>query len=374
MADLVALDLAGSPSFIEAVERVWSDGDAVCVPDSRLPAGALNAQMRALAPTAVIGADGVRHRLTGGAPVEDGDALVVTTSGSSGTPKAAILTQRALEASARSTSLALGIDPRGATWLSCLPLSHIGGFSVVARALLTGTRLVVHSRFTAPAVTASGATHVSLVTAALRRVDPTVFERILLGGAAPPDLVPPNVVCTYGMTETGSGVVYDGVAIDGVEISIDSTGQILIASATLIRAYRSGPADLVVGPDGTNRWLATGDEGEFDDRGRLVVFGRRGEVITTGGEKVWPADVEAALHDAPGVAEVAIWKRADPEWGERVVAHAVAIDPNSPPRLEDLRARVRNRLSPWAAPTELVLHDALAKTPSGKIRRNALET
>ena len=93
------------------------------------------------------------------------------------------------------------------------------------------------------------------------------------------------------------------------------------------------------------------------------------EVVVSGGEKVWPVPVEAVLARHPGVAEVAVWKRPDPEWGERVVAWVVPTDPGRPPGLEALRDLVAGELAPWAAPREVVLTDALPRTASGKVRR-----
>ncbi len=154
-------------------------------------------------------------------------------------------------------------------------------------------------------------------------------------------MLPPNVVATYGMTETGSGVVYDGWPLDGVEVSFrpapersdgrrrsaDAEGEILIRAPMLLRCYRDADDDgRVVGPDGARDWFATGDAGRLDADGKLVVSGRIDDVITTGAEKVWPDVVERILMAHPGVAEVAVWKRPDPEWGERVVAWVVPTD------------------------------------------------
>src|SRR5437879_3032321 len=143
-------------------------------------------------------------------PVEDGDALVVATSGTTGEPKGVVLTHDAVEASARATSDRLAVDPARDTWLSYLPLAHIGGLSVVTRALVTGTPLTFDVE--------AGATLVSLVPTQLRRLDARAFRTIVLGGAAPPEDRPANCVVTYGMTETGSGVVYDGVPLAGVQV------------------------------------------------------------------------------------------------------------------------------------------------------------
>jgi O-succinylbenzoic acid--CoA ligase len=191
-------------------------------------------------------------------------------------------------------------------------------------------------------------------------------------------VLPANVVTTYGMTETGSGVVYDGLPLDGVEVAIGTgrdgegaEGEVLVRGPMLLRAYRDGTDPKVPGPDRGGGWLPTGDAGRIDE-GRLTVHGRLAEVITTGGEKVWPGPVERAIGTLPSVAEVAVWKRPDDEWGERVVAWVVPADPATPPALPALVETVRETLAPWAAPKELVLCDRLPRTPSGKVLRAAL--
>ena len=382
MPELVAIDLPGGPRFIHVLEAAWDAGDAVAPIDQRLPPRARQELVCALAPTVMISSDGDATKLGGGRPVEEGDAVVIATSGSTGAPRGVVLTRAAVEASAYATSARLGVDPGRHRWLACLPLAHIGGLSVLMRALVTGTPCSVLPGFDADTVTAIArrgeATHISLVETALRRIEPGLFACILLGGAAPRGALPANVVTTYGMTETGSGVVYDGVALDGVDVAIGTghtgegrDGEVLLRGPMLLRAYRDGTDPTIPGPDRTGGWLPTGDAGHLD-AGRLVVDGRMAEMITTGGEKVWPVPVERAIASVPGVADVAVWRRADPEWGERVVAWVVPSDPSAPPELGALVETVRETLPPWAAPKELVLTDRLPRTASGKVRRTAL--
>jgi O-succinylbenzoic acid--CoA ligase len=369
--ELVALDLPGGAGFVDALLAVWDTGDAATPLDPRLPKAARAAIMDVLRPSRVVASDGAQHALSNGQPVEEGDALVLATSGSSGQPKGVVLTHDAVAVSARATTAALGVDPGRHHWLACLPLAHVGGLSVVTRALLTDTPVTVLPGFDAEVVEAMGrageATHVSLVATALRRLDPSAFTSILLGGARPPGTLAENVVVTYGMTETGSGVVYDGRALDGVEVAISDAGEILLRAPMLFRGYRDGSTGRVRGPDGAADWFATGDAGQLDTQGTLSVSGRLAEVITTGAEKVWPDAVERVLIGHRDVAEVAVWKRDDPEWGERVVAWVVPM--RQAPLLEDLRQLVAESLSPWAAPKELVIVDELPRTPSGKLRR-----
>ena len=371
------MDLPLGDRLVAEIASALSSGDAVTVLDPRWGSLTRAQALAALRPTAIVDRSG-RTAMAGGLPAEDGDALVVLSSGSVSAPKAAILTLDAVIASAHLTSAALGIDPRHHRWLACLPPSHIGGLSVITRALLTGTSLSVIEEPSGEQLEAAaqrGATHTSLVNRLLSRVDPASFDAILLGGAAPLEGRPANAIATYGMTETGSGVVYDGDPLTGVDIVIDEpgpdgVGEILIDSPTLLRSYRDRPAPFVVGPDGTSRWLATGDLGRRTAEGLLEVRGRAADVIVTGGEKVYPEDVEAVLRRLDSVREVGVGRRSDPEWGERVVAFIVPSGEG--PSLDEVRAVVGEALGRFAAPRELTLVPALPKTALGKLRRAAL--
>jgi o-succinylbenzoate---CoA ligase len=261
MQQLVAIDLPAGHEFVVALQRIWDRGDAALPIDQRLSASAKRALMVGMGVAAVYSPND-EHALGGGWAVESGDCLVMCTSGSSGSPKGVVLTHQAVAASAVATSARLETDSHD-HWLACLPLAHVGGMSVVTRALHTGATLTVHAGFDASQVEAAaqqGANVTSLVPTALGRIDPYIFRKILLGGAQPPEHLPTNAVVTYGLTETGSGVVYDGVPLDGVEIQLDHDGQILIRGAMLLRAYRDGSS-----PIDQLGWLHTDDLGRFVD-------------------------------------------------------------------------------------------------------------
>lgn len=361
---LVALDLPGGPDFVDALRRTWDDGDAALPVDQRLPDAARRVLLDTLAPSVVVGPDGLAVARPDGREVGPDDALVVSTSGTTGRPRGVVLTHAAVASSAEATSARLGVSDDD-QWIACLPLSHVGGLSVVTRALHSGTRLTVLPGFDLDAIVAAVERHrgdslVSLVPTTLRRVAAEQFRTIVLGGSAPPSDLPPNVVTTYGMTETGSGVVYDGIPLDGVELRIVD-GEIHLRGPMLLRCYRDDVDPKVDG------WLATGDLGHLDGDGRLVVEGRRGDLIITGGENVWPQAVEAALADAPGVGDVAVAGTNDPEWGQIVTAFVVPS--GAPPTLDQLREHSRSALPSFALPRRLVLVEQIPRTALGKIVR-----
>ena len=376
MPDLVALLLPGGPAFVDELQRAWDNGDAVLPLDPRLPQPVLQDLLDSLRPSWLVDAPGDRRSVDGGEPVDEGDAFVIATSGSTGRPKGVVHTHASVAASAHATNRGIGTDPTRDRFLCCMPLNHVAGLSVVTRALLSGTPLEVLPGFDADEVEAAarerGATITTMVPTALLRIDASLYRRIVVGGAAPPDELPPNVLVSYGLTETGSAIAYDGRALEGGELRLvapDDRGpsEIQVRGPMLFRVYRDGSD-----PKDADGWFSTSDAGEFDTDGRLRVLGRRDDAINTGGEKVWPAGVEWALHDHPEVAEVAVIGRPDPEWGQVVVALIVPTDPASPPTLTDLRTWAKERLPAYAAPRQLEIVDQLPRTPLGKIRRVGL--
>jgi O-succinylbenzoic acid--CoA ligase len=237
---------------------------------------------------------------------------------------------------------------------------------VLLRAVLSDATLLWDAPDVETAV-ARGATHVSVVRAQLSRHDVSGYHAVLLGGARPPVALPANVIATWGMTETGSGVVYDGVALPGVDIA-SVEGEICVRSPTLFRSYREGAKPRVIGPDGRDDWFPTGDAGEVRDQ-RVSVRGRLGFVINTGGEKLWPEELETVLTSLNGVRDVAVTGVEDAEWGQRVVALIVSDGSELD---ETIRAVAEERIGPWAKPKEIRYVAAIPRTANGKVRRSML--
>ena len=369
----VLVERAG-PRLLELLAAALDgSGPAIAPVDAALPPARLAEQLEALGPGSVEDTDGAITSLRSVREegVAEGTAVIVATSGSTGAPKGAELSAAALLHSARASLARIGARP-GERWLCCLPASHIAGIQVLVRSLVSGTDPVLADRADAQTVAGCGCAHVSLVpTQLLRLLDtPEVlagFSSVLLGGAAAAAglldaaraaQVP--VVTTYGMTETCGGCVYDGVPLDGVRLRIGDDERIWIGGPVLFSGYLGGP------PVPADQWFRTGDMGRLDPSGRLVVRGRADDVINTGGHKVVPGEVAAALQACPGVRDAAVLGLPDGEWGEMVVAVVVPQDPADPPAAELLRLHVRQRLPRYAAPGRVVMVDAVPMLASGK--------
>ena len=363
--ELVCLDMANSQMFVDRLSRAWDNDDAVFPLDQRLPLPARQQILNIVKPTIMATNDGdVR---VDGMPVEPGDAVVVATSGTSGTPKAAVLTMSAVEASARATTEQLNVSLRD-TWLACLPPSHVGGLSVITRSLIMGTSLIAAPSFSPETfieAAQNGATLVSLVSTALQRIDPALYRMIVLGGSRQASQLPPNCVTTYGMTETGSGVVYNGKALRGVELEIRDS-IVYVKAPMLLRAYRDGSVPL-----DSNGWFCTNDRGSLSDDGVLQIEGRDGDLIITGGENVWPEVVEDALRNFQTVTDLCVAGVPDPEWGRAIHVWVVTTDKNEV-SLDALRAHVKQTLPAHFAPRQMHVISEIPRTAIGKPQRSLL--
>jgi len=303
----------------------------------------------------------------------DAVAIVVHTSGSSGRPKPVGLTYGNWLWSALGSCVALGLDP-AERWLCALPLSHVGGLSIVLRSAISATTAIVHERFDTERVLyelgrpEGGATMVSLVPTTLQRLldaglrEPPALRWALVGGApVTPALVgraaahSVPVATTYGLTESCSQVTTLGAPLFCTGVRLAEDGEILVSGPTVAPA--AGPV------------LATGDLGAWNADGILHVVGRKSDTIVTGGENVAPTEVEAVLEGHPAVAEAAVHGVPSRAWGEAVVATVVVRADVSE---DDLRAHCAARLASFKVPKAIRFADALPRTRSGKLERGRL--
>jgi o-succinylbenzoate---CoA ligase len=319
----------------------------------------------------------------------DAPAVVIHTSGTSSAPKPVELTYGNLLWSALGSAVALGLD-RDERWLCALPLSHVGGLSILVRSAIYGTTAVVHGRFETErvlhALDEQDVTLVSLVATTLARLLDAGLEQppklrcaLTGGGPVPAPLVARAhaagvpVSMTYGLTESCSQVTTAPIAAlaEGdlgagpplfcTRVRCAADGEVLVAGPTV--------APGAVGEDG---WLHTGDVGAFDDRGDLWITGRKADTIVSGGENVAPGEVEAVLERHPDVLEAAVVGLPDERWGEAVTAIVVARAGRAPDE-ESLRAHCGAALAPYKVPKRVVLRErALPRTRSGKLLRREL--
>jgi O-succinylbenzoic acid--CoA ligase len=325
-----------------------------------------------------------------------GLTLTIGTSGSTGLPKLAMLTGAALRASAEATHQRLG--GRG-QWLLALPAHHIAGIQVLVRSVVAGTAPIcmdLAGGFTPSAFAGAtaeldtgGRAYTALVPTQLVRLLAsadgcralTRFAAVLLGGSAAPASLLARargfgvaVVTTYGMSETAGGCVYDGKALQISRVRFEEDGRIQLGGATLARGYLGEPElsaeSFIHDGEGTD-WFRTDDVGHLDG-GALVVDGRLDDLINTGGLKVVPCVVEAALVQLEAIAEAIVVGSTDPEWGQ-VVSAAVVVAPGSaPPRLEEVRAQLRGVLPDHGLPRRLTTLAELPLRGPGKPDRAAV--
>jgi len=376
--DRVAIALPARRAFVETLHGCMRLG-AIAVPvDLRLSPA--ERRLRTAGCAAIV-SEPLAGLADEGAPLAlthdlGATAIVVHTSGTTAGPRAIELTYGNWLWSALGSGVALGSRP-GDRWLCTLPLSHVGGLSILVRCTIYATTVVLHERFDAIAAAdelATRATLVSVVPTTLQRLldtglrHPPVLRAALVGGAP---IVPALLqraaaagvptVSTYGLTEACSQVTTAGPALFCTRVRIGAGREILVAGPTV--------APGCVGADG---WLHTGDEGSLDAAGSLTVTGRAGDTIITGGENVAPAEVEAVLCGHPAVAEAAVHGARDAEWGQRVVA-TVVLRAGETATEEDLRGYCRVRLAGYKVPRVVRFAPELPKTVSGKLLRRSLE-
>jgi O-succinylbenzoic acid--CoA ligase len=356
-APRIALASDNSPDLLARILGAMAGGAEVVLQNTRLTEAERAAQL-----------DSIAAFPPAGAP-----ATILFTSGTTGTPKAALLPLECHLAAARAANEVLRVE--ASSRLVCaLPMFHVGGLAIAFRCQLAGATLLLHERFDARAVARDlleGATHASLVANSLARVlevcdrFPPSVRAVLIGGGpiAAPLLERAQraglpVLESYGMTETASMITCEGVPLPGMEARVVG-GEIEVRGPALMRGY--------LGHQPVSGWFRTGDLGSIDSHGRLVVHARRGDLIISGGENVYPAEVEGALLAHPDVREAAVLPAPDERWGQVGIAYVSGtVSENM------LRDFLRERLARYKIPARFIFLEALPRNAAGKVDRARL--
>jgi acyl-CoA synthetase (AMP-forming)/AMP-acid ligase II len=407
--------VAGPNSVDEVVAffAAWKLGAAVAPLDHRLDVAEVERRLELIRPVLVADRGELRpctepRRLpcTGGA---DDPAAVLLTSGTTGEPRAIVLSHRGIARNTLGTAPRLELRP-GDRFLVATPLCHIGGVIRLANALWSGAAAVLRARWDverfARDVADERVTHTMLIGPMLSDVleleAPLETLRVVYYGAGrtPTELIRrlaerrPRLGWAqgWGQTELSGGVTLLGLddhrrgfagdpellesvgaPLPGVRLLLDGDrdepGEIAVAAEGLMLGHLA--ADGLVPPTLRDGALASGDLGWLDEAGRLHVAGRTDDVIKSGGLKVAPAEVEQALHCHPAVREAAVVGVDDARYGQAVAAFVVPragaeLDP------DDLRAWLRERLAGFKVPRRITLLDVLPRNANGKIDRARL--
>lgn len=430
----VGVLLPNIPEYVLVIHALMRLGAVAVLLNTRLTAQELRYQVDVAGCAVVIGEPGTSQRAGSlGRPIIDLSAYnpegippapprafrladvqaILFTSGTSGKPKGAQLTYSNHFYGAVASAFRAGVYPHD-RWLCILPLYHVGGLSIVMRSVLYGTCIVLQNGFDVATVSHAldhqGVTLASLVPTMLYRLldarqgqaPPPDLRLVLLGGAAADrELVERShmagfpVVTTYGLTEACSQVATQTVSgtlakpasvgkplsfvrvriVDeaGNAVAPGVPGEIVVESPMVMRGYL-GADDASERALRDHNALYTGDIGYLDEDGDLWLLQRRSDLIVTGGENVYPAEVEAVLKRHPSVEAVCVVGVPHPEWGQQVAAmvvlRATGRDDDAPsPSADDLIAFCRGALAGYKIPRQIRFADALPLTASGKIER-----
>lgn len=316
-------------------------------------------------------------------------ALIISTSGSEGTPKAVQLTNSNLDAAATASNQRLPLAT-GDLWLACLPLYHIGGLSILWRCAQAGAAVLLHEGFDAGQIAADlnskPVTHISLVPAMLARLlesgvkPPPSLRHAIIGGAAlamslyeraSPAGWPLNP--SYGMSESSAQIAtwteadgpwhegLVGMALGENKISLTEDGRIRVRGPQIMAGYLG---EIRLNPDDG---FTTSDLGKIDQFQRLTVTGRADDMLISGGRNVHPSEVESCLAACPGIHDVAVTSLPDPVWGDLIVALVVASCSR-----QEIGDWSNTRLPSAAWPRRIIHLPSLPRNASGKLERSAL--
>ena len=344
------------------------------------------------------------------------DILQLYTSGTTGYPKGVVAGNREWLAFAGDVmATSWGRMAPGHVQLVCMPLYHVAGLNMALLAMFQGATNVIHREVVPSRI---------LADIAEKQINSTLFApvivlmllqqeeaattdysslRYIAYGAAPmsdavlrqaQQTIGCDFVQVYGLTETlglgaylpardhdvdsphkgACGHAYRNAELrtvdaDGNDLDVGELGEILIRGPWLMKSYWNRPEATAAALRGG--WLHTGDAGYLDGDGYLYIRDRVKDMIISGGENVYPAEVENALHGHPAVADVAVIGVPDETWGEAVKA-VIVPNPGFEPDLDDLVAFARKRIAGYKLPRALAIVDELPRNPSGKVLRRVL--
>jgi fatty-acyl-CoA synthase len=339
-------------------------------------------------------------REEGPGAADDDPLLLIYTSGTTGKPKGALLTHANCFWTNFSFDLATGIRPEDVV-LQVLPQFHCGGWNVQSiLAWWKGARILLERGFDPTraldliererVTTMMGVPATYLFIAQEARfveADLSSLRLAVVGGAAMPEALLDtwaargvDIVQGYGLTEAAPNVLclrpedarrragYAGKPYPYVACELSSEGELLVRGPNVFAGYwRNDEASVSAFRDG---WLLTGDIAERDDEGNYRILGRLKDMIVSGGENVYPAEIEAVLHEHPAVADAAVVGVADERWGEAGAAFVVVASPVSE---DELRAHCLDRLARFKVPKSFTFVDELPRNSMGKIQKSELE-
>lgn len=421
----VLLRLGNNAASIVAIHAAWSAGCSIIsasmmVPDievqRRIAATAASAQLTPLA-GGDLEVDVVNTGITEPAPVDE--ALVMFTSGTTGTPKGASLTFSALRGSVAGIATGAGLpeggrpptQPARGPRVVMVPVAHMGGFLGVLTAWWLGKPALLVEKFSADrvfaltrwyrlgmlaltpamvwelaqiegATTLPGVDSVTVGTAAIPEATRIAFE----------DKYGIPVLRNYGQTEFAGAIAFErhadvvagkrpegtvgriapGVEVaivdsDGTPVPVGEVGEIIARAKSAMSGYLDGDGK----PADPGQWLRTGDLGRTDREGFLFVVGRVRDMVVCGGFNVYPAQVEAALNDLPEVADSAVAGIPDERLGEVPVA-AIVLRNGSTTDFDGIRRALRARLAAYELPRRAIFVSAIPRHDSGKVNRDEI--
>ena len=323
-------------------------------------------------------------------PTNDTVFCIINTSATTGKFKSVPVRWSQIEAHVKASAKVLGVEEDD-NWLVVLPMFHVSGLSIILRTLYNGTRATIREKFSEQvvleALDTEDVTIVSLVPTVLQRIvgriQAPALRAILLGGEFIPmpllqECVRRNlpVYKTYGMSETfaqsttfsireyPNKLASVGYPLEGVTIEIrnpdeEGVGEVWLSSPMLMKGY--------LNKEPIQGAFNTDDIGYVDDDGFLYLLNRRKDIIISGGENIYPKEIEDVLYRMDGILECAVIPVSDPKWGQVPVLCVVTNCSE-----EDISRYLLSRLAKYKVPKRIVYYDALPKNSMGKILRQTL--